>query len=338
MRYDEKPELAYLENRPSRCAGTRRCQLPRLVIFSSLFVAASGIGSAQTQPTNPATPLPDAPLPIIKHGNSKNGPCRVIPKSESAGIALSETGSGLIAAVAGYPPIDEAASSPTSGGPAQPVSPQDLPPCPLPPLINFYQRFINGPEVKPLTPKEKARLAVKNLLDPFNAVTILANAAIAVGSDSHSDYGPGMHGFAKVVGVSYSEDLTGEFFGTFLIPSIVHQDPHYHRMPNATIRRRIFHAIAQVGWTQGDNGKGMVNYANLLGFPIDAEIANLYVPGEKTNLPSTSIRVAAGLAIAPTDNFVTEFLPDIARRIHVRVVLVQEIINQVAHTEPTGSP
>ncbi len=43
------------------------------------------------------------------------------------------------------------------------------------------QRFINGPEVKPLTPKEKARLAVKNLLDPFNAITILGTAAIAVG-------------------------------------------------------------------------------------------------------------------------------------------------------------
>ena len=38
------------------------------------------------------------------------------------------------------------------------------------------------PEVKPLTPKEKAHLAAKNLLDPFNAVTILGTAAIAIGS------------------------------------------------------------------------------------------------------------------------------------------------------------
>jgi hypothetical protein len=128
--------------------------------------------------------------------------------------------------------------------------------------------------------------------------------------------------------------MTGEFVGTFLIPSIVHQDPHYHRMPHATIKRRIFHAIAQVGWTQGDNGKGMVNYANFFGFPIDAEIANLYVPGEKTNLPSTATRVATGWALAPTDNFITEFMPDLAKRIHVRIVLVQEIINQVARTEP----
>ena len=124
MGYDEKPVPAYLQDHPSRCAGTRRCQLPRLVIFSSLFVAASGIGSAQTQPTNPASPLPDAPLPIIKHGNSKSGPCRVIPKSESAGIALSETGSGLIAAAAGFPPVEEAASSAASSKSAEPVSPR----------------------------------------------------------------------------------------------------------------------------------------------------------------------------------------------------------------------
>ncbi len=33
------------------------------------------------------------------------------------------------------------------------------------------------------------------------------------------------------------------------------------------------------------------------------------------------------------DNFITEFLPDIASHIHLRVVLVQRIINQVARTD-----
>ncbi len=299
-----------------------------------LMIWTLGSASAQKQAVNPASPLPDAPLPVIKHVKAKTGPCRVIPKSESAGIALTGTGSSFIAGIAGFPPPASAAPRPGGDLPQQAIASGELPPCPPQPLINFYQRFLNGPEVKPLTPKEKARLAVKNILDPFNAVTILGNAAIAVGSDSHSPYGPGMPGFAKVVGVSYSEDMTGEFFGTFLIPSIVHQDPHYHRMPHAPIPRRIFHAIAEVVWTQGDNGKGMLNYADIVGFPIDLEIANLYVPGEKTNLPSTAKRYAFGMAIAPTDNFITEFLPDLARRIHVRVVLVQRIINQVAHTEP----
>jgi hypothetical protein len=191
--------------------------------------------------------------------------------------------------------------------------------------------------VKPLTPKEKAKLATRNVLDPFNAITILGSSAIAVGADSHSPYGPGMTGFARSVGVSYTQDITGEFFGTFLIPSLAHQDPHYHRMPTASIPRRIGHAIAQVAWTQGDNGKGMLNYANVAGFAIDDEISNLYVPGRETNLPASATRYGISFALAPTDNFVTEFLPDVARRIHIRVVLVQRIINQVARTESVGS-
>jgi hypothetical protein len=214
---------------------------------------------------------------------------------------------------------------------AQPVS------CPPQPARNRYERFINGPQVKPLTPKEKARLAMRNVLDPFNALTILGSSAIAVGSDADSAYGPGMKGFGKYVGVSYTQDITGEFFGTFLIPSIVHQDPQYHRMPTASIPRRVGHAIEQVVWTQGDNGKGMVNYADVVGFAIEDEIGNLYVPGQKTDLPSSSERYGITLATAPIDNFITEFLPDIARRIHVRVVLIQRIINQAAKTGGSGS-
>jgi hypothetical protein len=141
-----------------------------------------------------------------------------------------------------------------------------------------------------------------------------------------------MKGFGRYVGVSYSQDITSEFFGTFLIPSIVHQDPHYHRMPNASIPRRVEHAITQVVWTQGDNGKGMVNYGNLVGFAIDDEIGNFYVPGQQTNLPASAERYGIGVATAPIDNFVTEFVPDVARHIHLRVVLIQRVINQVART------
>jgi hypothetical protein len=159
-----------------------------------------------------------------------------------------------------------------------------------------------------------------------------------VGSDADSVYGPGMRGFGRSVGVSYTQDITGEFFSTFLIPSIVHQDPHYHRMPKASIPRRVGNAITQVVWTQGDNGKGMVNYANIVGAAIQDEVNNLYVPGRETNLPASASRYGIGLATAPIDNFVSEFLPDVARHIHVQIVVIQRIINQVAKTDAPGTP
>jgi hypothetical protein len=204
-----------------------------------------------------------------------------------------------------------------------------------PKIINWYARFVTGPEVKPLTPLQKAHLAARNLIDPFNILTIFGEAGISVAANSHSVYGPGFFGWAKDSGVSFTQDMTGEFFGTFLIPSIAHQDPHYHRLPKASIPRRILHCIDQVAWTQGDNGKGMVNYADLVGFIFDDAAGDLYVPGQQTNFRASAERYGIGLAIAPTDNFITEFLPDIASHIHIRVVLVQRIINQVAKTGET---
>ncbi len=86
-------------------------------------------------------------------------------------------------------------------------------------------------------------------------------------------------------------------------------------------------------WTQSDYGKGMLNYSNLVGFAIDDEIANLYVPGRETNLSASASRYATGLATAPIGNFITEFVPDVARHIHVQIVIIQRIINQVARSE-----
>jgi hypothetical protein len=142
-----------------------------------------------------------------------------------------------------------------------------------------------------------------------------------------------MTGFGRYVGVSYSQDMTGEFFGTFVIPSLAHQDPHYHRMPTASMKRRIAHAAYQVLWTQGDNGKGMPNYADLVGFGIDDEIGNLYIPGRQTRATASAERYATALATAPIDNFVSEFLPDVARHLHIQIVVIQRIINQVARTD-----
>ncbi|HEY3628037.1 MAG TPA: hypothetical protein VGL00_17245 [Terracidiphilus sp.] len=196
-----------------------------------------------------------------------------------------------------------------------------------------YELFANGPQDRPLKPRDKAWLAARNVADPFNNITILGEAAYSVGIDPHSPYGPGMAGYGRYVGVSYTQDMAGEFFCTFLIPSIVDQDPHYHRMPNAKVPRRIFHATTQVFWTQGDSGKGMPNYANIVGFAITDAISNLYVPGRETSLEATGSRYVIGLATAPIGNYITEFVPDVARHIHVQIVILQRIINQVARSE-----
>jgi hypothetical protein len=294
----------------------RGLRLARLAVFLAALLLPARLGWAgQAESPKPGPAVPETPQPQLpaRAKSTVIEPCHI----KRDGAAVVEAG----------------AAAAMAADPAHPAVDRSLRPAPCPPLeplIDWYARFIDGPQVKPLKPKEKAWLAVRNIADPFNAVTILGLSGIAVASDSHSPYGPGMPGFGRYVGVSYTEDITGEFFGTFVIPSLVHQDPHYHRMPDATIKRRIAHAIYQVVWTQGDNGREMVNYANLGGFAINAEISNFYVPGQETSLRAGAERYGTGLATAPVENFINEFLPDIARRIHVRVVMFQRIINQVA--------
>ena len=294
------------------------------LLLPALCLCASPAWAWQAESPEPT--LPEAPQPqLLVHASAAvAGPCQTHGVRTAA--ASPEAGPSTIIPGAGNAPV----ALPQPG--AQPTAP----PC-TPPAENWYERFANGPQVKPLTPKEKGWLAVRNVLDPFNVVTILGDAGIAVGSDADSPYGPGMAGFGRYVGVSFTQDITGEFFSTFLIPSIVHQDPHYHRMPGATMKRRIAHAIYQVVWTQGDNGKEMVNYADVVGAGIEDEVNNLYVPGRQTNLPASAARYGIGLASAPIDNFVSEFLPDVARHIHVQVVVIQRIINKVAKTDGPGS-
>jgi hypothetical protein len=200
--------------------------------------------------------------------------------------------------------------------------------------LNWYARFTTGPDVKPMTVSEKARLAVVNVMDPFNFLTIFGTAAISIATNSHTVYGPGMKGWAEYSGVSFTQDLTGQFFGTFLIPSITHTDPHYHRRPDMTIPHRIWHCVYQTVWQRADNRKETFNYSGLLTPAIGIALSNLYVPQLQTRFSADAERYGVDLATAPVDNFITEFVPSIAEHIHTHVVFLERIINHVAINPP----
>jgi hypothetical protein len=319
---------------PPRC----RLLIPSVVLLLFVLFQPAGASQARSvQPDTPASPLPEPPSAPISPIDSKQRPCRVIPRSRSAGITLVSATAAVSESTAGIPLPAQSEAPPPPSKTSSSVANVAPPPCPTS-TIDPFSRFISEPHAPPLTPKQKAVLAFRNLIDPFNAVTILGTAAVSIGSDAHTAYGPGLKGFAKNVGVAYTEDIQGEFFGTFLIPSIAHQDPRYYRMPHSSIPRRVLNSIVSVYWSRSDSGKGMPNYATFIGFAINSEIINLYVPGIETDRSATAQRYITGLAAAPIDNFITEFLPDVASHIHVRVVIVQRIINQVAKTEPMGAP
>jgi hypothetical protein len=293
----------------------------RRLLTTGLLLSAIGASAQMQPPTIPETPatlldstpteLPDAPDPAQSQQEN------VVVAAKAS---FKQTGNGA------HPCGFLSALKVVYVDPSR----YDQVPKPCSELIYPYQRFLTSNIVIPMIWQQKGYLALHDLADPVNFGTILGISAITVGADSHSAYGPGLKGFGKSVGVSLLQDATGQFFGAFAIPVIAHQDPRYFRMPHAPFTKRLVYSISRTVVSRGDSGKSMPNYATLLNYPIGAELANLYVPGIHPDAASTVARIFTGYALDPINGLINEFLPDVASHVHVRIIIVQRILNNVA--------
>ena len=101
-------------------------------------------------------------------------------------------------------------------------------------------------------------------------------------------------------------------------------------MPHVRFTKRLVYSISRTVISRSDNGNSIPNYATLLNYPIGAELANLYVPGIHPDGASTVKRIFTGYALDPVNDLINEFLPDVASHVHIRIIIVQRILNNVA--------
>ncbi len=136
-----------------------------------MLLTAMQVKAGQTGAVGTGVELPDAPQAALPaHTKTEPAePCKL--KTDATTIVQAGAAGGM-------------ASDSTNSALSPSLKPGSCPP--FEPHINWYARFLNGPHVKRLTPREKAWLAFRNVVDPFNALTILGSSAIAVGSNSHS--------------------------------------------------------------------------------------------------------------------------------------------------------
>jgi hypothetical protein len=82
----------------------------------------------------------------------------------------------------------------------------------------------------------------------------------------------------------------------------------------------------------------MFNYGNIFGGIATAVVSNTFVPGpNRQGFANTAQRLALAFAISPSGNLIEEFVPDVAHRINLRVVIFQRILNTVSF-EVSGVP
>lgn len=191
---------------------------------------------------------------------------------------------------------------------------------------------VEGPEQsQPLGASGKFHLAVKNFTDPFNLAGMAIDSAISTGTgNSSSEFGTGWAGFGRRFGMSVADAGVGEFMSTFLICTLAHQDPHYHRDPDQSTKRRVFYALSRVVITRSDSGNPMFNYAEFAGTTASSLVEIPYHFERDNSAGAVANRIFVSIGSDAAWNLMNEFLPDIANHVNPRWIFLRRLAERAA--------
>ena len=165
----------------------------------------------------------------------------------------------------------------------------------------------------PLTATEKFGLFARNSVSEFGIIGSGVGAGIGQARDTKTGYGQGAEGYFKRFGAAMAFGASNNFFGTFLLPSLLHEDPRYFVRDTGSFGDKVWYATSRVFITRSDRGGEVPNWSGLLG-PLGASaLANTYLPEDSQGVGLTFARWGTSLAGRAASNVLREFWPSIVR-------------------------
>lgn len=171
-------------------------------------------------------------------------------------------------------------------------------------------------DTRPLTASRKFALAWVNTVNPFQFVATAAWAGIEQAQNTYPSWGQGAEGFGKRYGALYASTASSNFFGTFVFPSMLRQDPRYFRKLKGGFGARLGYALTRVVVTRTDHGHSSPNASLWLGAGASGALGNLYYPANQQDASHVMERIGINLATTAGFNVAREFWPDFARLFH----------------------
>jgi len=163
-----------------------------------------------------------------------------------------------------------------------------------------------------LNTRDRLHDFLRHTCSPSALAGTLLDAGRAQRHNDWPGYGRGFQGFGKRYGALLADRGANSFFGTFLLPTILHQDPRYFRLgPQSSIWRRMGYAVTRVGIARDASGTDTFNSSLLLSTILSNSLANAYYPRQQRGLPATITRTETSLLNHVQSNLSREFLPDI---------------------------
>jgi hypothetical protein len=211
---------------------------------------------------------------------------------------------------------------PSPGGPDQPVTDSKTdgsapPPVESKRLLGIIPNFRTSPSLqnyKPLTAREKFKIATQ---DSFDRGTVILAAAFAGNgqlTNSNPSFGQGAAGYARYFGTAYGDFVIGDYMTEAIFPTLLHQDPRYFRRGTGSGRSRLGYAMGQIFWTHRDSGGTQFNYSEVLGNSAAVAISTAYYADNRT-ASDAAVKLGTQIGVDMASNILKEFWPDLERKL-----------------------
>jgi hypothetical protein len=143
-----------------------------------------------------------------------------------------------------------------------------------------YRALPDAPSARPLTDREKFEVFADDARSPLTFLS----AGVSAGYNTATNrlYGSGWNGFGRNYAAAVAEHQTTNFFGKYLFPTLLSQDPRYHPSEKDGFWSRSTYAATRVLITRRDSGQKTINSSYLLGALVSCAISASYQPVRRT--------------------------------------------------------
>lgn len=165
----------------------------------------------------------------------------------------------------------------------------------------------------PLTTGGKFKLFVNQSISPPYILESGISAAYDQARNVPKGYGQGWGAYGSRFGAEMARSASSSFFGTFLLASLLHEDPRFFPESKPSFLRSLKYSTQRIVLTRNDSGKDVFNTSGLLGPLASEALANVYLPPSEQTVGKTFTRFAVDLAWRVGGNMFKNYWPTFFR-------------------------
>ena len=175
-------------------------------------------------------------------------------------------------------------------------------------VVPNYRSDESTAQFKPLTPRQKFKLAFDDSFDPTAFLVAGVFAGSSMAQRQYASFGQGAQGFGKYYAGAFADQAIGKMMTEALLPITIHQDPRYFTKGKGGFLKRTGYAISREVITRNDGGRNTFNTSELLGNEIAAGISTAY-PSADRSFGNTLNKWGQQIGLDTGFNIMKEFWP-----------------------------